>query len=124
MEIPIDYHILFLMMTFILFILTIILLFVDNTFEKTIAAMVLAVFNMVLCIFNALSFYAIDLYGHSGSGVLEHNVYYDLYPLGFLYLGLFYINFMLTIYCGYLFLRKPMEDHYGKDEVFDRSETY
>lgn len=119
MEIPIDYHIIFMMMAFIIFLVTVLLLFIDTTFEKAIAANILAIFNMIICIVCAMSFHAIDMYGHDSTGTIQHNLYAEMYPFSFIYVGLFWIMFMLMFYSVYLFYKKPWEEYEksGFDEI-------
>ena len=111
MEIPIDYHIIFMIMVFILFLVSILLLFIDTTLEKTVAANILIVFNIILCMIVSLSFGAIDLYGYDTDGVVVHNVYSDMFPFIYIYWALGYINIMLLFYCVYHYYKKPWEDY-------------
>ena len=111
MEIPIDYHIIFMIMVFILFLVSILLLFIDTTLEKTVAANILIVFNLILCMIVSLSFGAIDLYGYDTDGVVVHNVYSDMFPFIYIYWALGYINVMLLFYCVYHYYRKPWEQY-------------
>ena len=108
--IPIDYHILFLAMSFIIFILTIILLFVEASFEKAVGAFILCCFNIVLCLLCAFIFSAVDLYGFDTTGATVHNIYGGMNILSIIYVVLIYINILLMVYCGYLFIRKPWEE--------------
>jgi len=116
MEIPIDYHILFLAMIFVLLIITIFLLFVDAELEKTVGAFILIMINVVFCLIAAFMFTAIDLYGYDTTGAIVHNVYSGMHYLSMLYVILMYVNFMLLVYCGYLFIRKPWERVMGDEE--------
>jgi hypothetical protein len=98
------------------------LLFLDNYFEKTIAAMILIFFNIVLCGINTLGFFGYDLYGFTASGELVHNPVNDAFFLGIIYLVLLWINIMLLFYCFYLFW-KHAKDVMGdnEEEAFYRS---
>ena len=120
MEIPIDYHLLFLAMSFILFLITMFLLFLDDvTVEKGVAALVFCMFNVILCIIIGYSFAAIDLYGYDSTGAVVHNVYSDLYPLMYVYVAMGYINIMLMFYCVYIFIKKPWEEAIGDEKKKD-----
>jgi hypothetical protein len=116
MEIPMDYHLLFLVITFLLLILTIIFLFIEPTVEKTTASVILIIINIIFCIVCAYSFFAIDYYGFDTDGTVVHNAYADMYPLHVIWWGLTYVNIMLIVYCGYLFWKKPWEEHFGMTE--------
>jgi len=116
MEIPIDYHLIFIMMSFIFFILIMFLIFIDNDFNKTVAAFILSMFNSVLCIISALSFFSINVFTADATGTLVNNPYHDLGIFSIVFVILFYINILLVIYCIYLFYKKPWEVIYAKDE--------
>lgn len=106
----IDYHIVLMMMSFILLIITAFLLFIDPTVETTTAAYIFIMINMVLCIFCALSFYGLDLVGYDSAGEVVHNTYYEMQTFSFLFVGFFYINIMLLVYGAYLYYKKPWEE--------------
>jgi len=114
MEMPIDYHLIFMIMSFIIFIISLFLLFIETTLEKTVAANILIMFNIILCIIVSLSFGAIDMYGYDSTGAVVHNVYSELYPFIYLYWVLGYVNIMLLFYCAYHYYKKPWEQ-YEKD---------
>ncbi len=110
MYVPMDYHILFISINIILFILTILLLFVDTAFEKTIAANIFIIFNIILCMIVAYIFGAVDYPGYDSSGNIVHNTLSNMYPFIYFYLVLVYINIMLLVYCVYLFIKKPWDE--------------
>lgn len=120
MEIPLDLLVLFIVMTFLLFILTLIFLFIDPTIEKTTAALIMIMLNLVLCIVVALMFTNIDYYGFDSSGVAVHTGYDELNWMGAIWMGLFYINIMLIIYCAYLFYLKPWEEYERQPKISDQ----
>jgi len=115
MNIPIEYHILFLVMSFVIFIITIFLIFVETTLEKAVGAWVLIMFNLVLCILCGYIFAAVDLYGYDSAGAVVHNIESSMHYLSYIYLVLFYVNFMLLVYCAYLFIRKPWTEVFGDE---------
>jgi len=115
LEVPMDYHILFLAMSFIVFIITIMLLFVDATLEKAVAAFILIMFNLVLCIICGYLFAGIDIYGYDSTGTIVHNIHSSMHIFSWIYLVLFWVNFMLSIYAVYLFYRKPWTDVFGDE---------
>ena len=115
MNVPIDYHLLFLSMSFIIFIITIFLIFVETNLEKAVGAMILCMFNLVLCMIVGYVFSAVDIYGYDSAGAVVHNIEGSMYPLTYLYLIMGWINIMLMVYCGYLFIRKPWSEVYGDE---------
>ena len=125
MEFLIEYHIIFMLMAFIIFIVAILLLFIDVTLEKAVAANVLLFFNMILNLIVSQGFGAIDLYSWDSSGVLVHNVYNDMYPFIYVYWMFFWISLMLLFYCVYIYMKKPWDDYvkgekYYQEEYYDR----
>lgn len=118
MEMPIDYHLIFMIMVFILFLISVFLLFIDTTLEKTVAANILIVINIILCMVVALSFGAIDMYGYDSDGTVVHNVYSDLYPFVYLFWVLMYVNIMLLFYCVYHYFKKPWEQYTKQKDYF------
>jgi len=106
----VDYHIIFIMMAFILLVITAFLLFIEPTVETTAAAYIFIMINMVLCIFCSLSFYGLDLVGYDSAGEVVHNTYYEMQTFSFLFVGFFYVNIMLMVYGAYLFYKKPWEE--------------
>ena len=115
MNVPMDYHILFLAMSFIVFIITIFLLFIDTNFEKAVGAMILCLFNLVLNMLVGYIFNAVDIYGYDSTGAVVHNIEASMNPLAYLYVIMAWINIMLMVYCGYLFIRKPWTEVYGDE---------
>ena len=109
---PIDYHILFLAMVFIIFIISIFLLFIDTTLEKAVAANIFIIVNFILCFIVSLGFGAIDMYSYDSDGVLVHNVS-DMYPFVYIFWIFGYVNIMLLFYCVYIYYRKPWEQYAG-----------
>lgn len=115
MYVPMDYHILFLAMSFVLFIISIFLIFVDTNMEKAVGATILTLFNFVLTIIVGYVFNAVDIYGYDSSGNVVHNVEASMYPFSYLYLVMGWIYVCLLIYCGYLFIKKPWNEVYGDE---------
>jgi len=112
MEFLVDYHIIFLVMSFIIFIITVVLLFDDDiTIVRNVGANILILFNMVVNLIVSQGFGAIDVYGYDSDGVLVHNVSPSMYPFVYIYWIFFYINLMLLFYCVYIYFKKPWEEH-------------
>lgn len=111
MEFAMDYHILFMVMSFMLLIMSVLLLFIDTTIEKAVAANIFIMTNIVICSLVALGFGAIDFYSYDSSGTLVHNVSGSMYPFVYIYWILGYVNIMLLFYCIYIYYKKPWEEH-------------
>jgi len=126
MEIPIDYHILFLVMSFVLFILTIFLLFIEVTFQKAIAANILIMFSIIINFIVAYGFSAIDLYSWDSSGNVVHNVYSNMHPFIQIYWAFVWINISMIFYCVYIYLKKPWIDYTknSRDDFYEEGEYY
>lgn len=123
MEVPLDYHLLFIVFTIVMFLVTIILLFFDPKVEQATAGTILIMLNMIFCIVVALSFQGLDYYGFDYNGNVVHNVYTELWPFHVIWLGLFYVNLMLLVYCAYLFWKKPW-DEYVEQEKYYQNTSY
>lgn len=121
-----DYHLLFLAVSFVVFLLTIFLIFIDATFEKTVGAMILCAFNLVLNFLCALLFSAVDIFGFNASGEVVHNVQYSMHTMSVIFVGLMFLNIMLMVYCVYLFIRKPWTEVFGDEatEIFYQGPPY
>jgi len=115
LQIPMDYHLLFLAMSFIVFLVTIFLLFIDTTLEKAVAGFILCAFNIVLSLLCAFVFSAVDIYGYDSTGTIVHNIHGGMNSLSFIYIILIYVNVMLMVYCTFLFIRKPWTDVFGDE---------
>ena len=109
MEFALEYHMLFMFMTFILLILSVLLLFMEVTLEKAIASNIFIMINIVFCLIVSLGFSAIDFYSYDTDGILVHNVSASMYPFTPVYFMIIYINIMLLIYSTYLYIKKPWE---------------
>ena len=104
-----DYHMLFIVLTFLLLIITVLLLFIEPTVEKTTAAMIFIMIGIILCIFCYYSFYNINLVGVDSTGTVVSNDFTSMDSWSYLFMGIGYINIMLIVYCGYLFIKKPWD---------------
>lgn len=107
MGFPETYHLIFIGISIILFVLIIDLLFTKRTFEKTVAGFIFCFINIVICFLTGLGFFAIDFFSFDSAGVIVSNVISDYSSLGFVFIGLSYISFIMLLYCVYLFYEKP-----------------
>lgn len=107
--IPVDYHFIFIAMSFILLLVVVVFLFVDNTKEKTIAAMLLAGINYLFCMINSFAFFSVDFYAFTTGGTLVHNPSPEMYPLFAIFFLFVMINIVFLFYCYYLWVRNPWE---------------
>jgi len=124
MYVPMDYHILFLAMSFIVFIITIFLIFVDTTLEKTVGAMILCTFNIVLNMISGIVFAGVDIYGYDNTGAIVHNVQSTMHPFIHIYVIMTWVTIMLMVYCAYIFVRKPWVERMENNEIQYPSEMY
>lgn len=96
-----DYHLVFIVMAFLLLILTITFIFVDTTPQKIIAAMIMAGINTSLCVINYLSFFGIGIIGYTSAGDVNVVGYDEMYPLFLFFFVLYWINIIFIFYCWY-----------------------
>jgi len=108
MVIPLDVTLIYTVLAFIIFLVIGVLLFMEEqTVLKTSFAMILSFINTVFSFMTALTYFGIDLYGFTTSGVVVSNPVYDLAPFGIFFLTLAYFSIIFIIYCLYLFYLKP-----------------
>ena len=70
-----DYHIMFIGISFFLFILTVLLLFyLEQTKENIIAAWIFAALNMLICQIIYLGFFGIGIIGYTPTGGITLNM--------------------------------------------------
>lgn len=105
-----EYHILFMSISMILFFITIFLLFVDTDFNKAIAGMILCFFNVIVSWITGMNFFSIDLYAIGASGTLYNNYIYDYKELGLIFIALAYISVVFVFYAVYLLYDKPWDE--------------
>jgi hypothetical protein len=97
-----DYHLVFIVMSFVMLMISLMFLFDNNTPEKTIAALIICGINSILCMINYLSFYGIGLVGYDiTTGAASVTTYPDMYPLFMYFFGWYWINIILIFYCWY-----------------------
>ena len=106
---PVIYHLLFVFLAVALFLIIMALLFVNITFDRTVAAFILCFLNIVISAVAAQGFFAIDFYGYDSSGVLVGNMISDYSFLGVIFAILVYITVILLVYCLYSFYKKPWD---------------
>lgn len=107
MGIPVEYHMLFCMLSIVLFIITLALLFIQPTFNQVTAAFILCFLNAVVSAVAGAGFFAFDLYGYDTAGAVVTNVVNEYDFLGLIFVILAYISILLLFYCVYLWYEKP-----------------
>jgi hypothetical protein len=96
-----DYHLVFIVLAFLLLLVSITFIFVDTTPQKIIAAMLLSGINTTLCTINYLSFFGIGIIGYTSTGAIDVTTYGDMYPVFMFFFGLYWVNVILIFYCWY-----------------------
>lgn len=118
MEMLMDYHLLFIVIAIVLLILTIFFIFVENTKQTTIAAMLLAAINYLLCLIVSFGFFSIGLLGADSTGTVLLTAYHEMYAFyGFFFL-LHFLNIVLIFYCYYIWA-KDIWNVEPKKEIYD-----
>ena len=114
----IEYHLIFMIIIFLFFMISILLLFIDVTLERAIAANIFTVVNFILCSIVSLGFGAINVYGYDADGLIVNNIYGDMYYFIYVFWAMGYINIMILFYCVYVYYKKPWEEYEsGKYDV-------
>lgn len=98
-----QYHIVFIIITFLMLFYSIELLFRENTPKNTIAAMIICAINGMLCVINYLSFFGIGIIGYIDDGTINVNTYHEMYSLFIFFFGMYWINMIFIIYGWYKF---------------------
>ena len=96
-----DYHILFIVISFILLLYVFELIFYENKARSVIAAMMICAINSTLCIIIYLGFFGIGIIGYNLSSEISVTSYSDMYPLFMFFFGMYWINVLLIFYCWY-----------------------
>ncbi len=110
MEILMDYHILFIVLSFCLLFISVFLIFIDKkTKEGLMAAIFLCGLNWVLCILNSLGFFGIGLIGYNTDGTTSVTMYTDMFPLFAIFFVLQYANVVLIFMCWYYWAKKAWD---------------
>ena len=107
MGFPETYHIIFMAINIAFFFTIFDLLFIKQTFERTIAAFIFCFLNIFLSFIVGMGFFAIDFFSYDSDGVIISNMVSDYNFLGYIFIGLAYISFIMLLYCFYLFYEKP-----------------
>lgn len=111
MVIPLDVTLIYTVMSFIIFLIIGILLFMEEpTILKTSFAFILCFINTVFSFMTCLTYFGIDLYGFTASGEVVSNPMYELAPFGMFFLALSYFSIIFMFYCLYLFYMKPWNE--------------
>ena len=111
MDILIDYHLVFIVIVFVLLILTILFLFVaDRTYEIIVAGLLFAGINYILCLICSISFFRIGLVGYTGAGESVITEFPDMQTFYVIFFSLHLLNVALIFYAAMLLARKPWED--------------
>lgn len=96
-----DYHIIFIIMSFILLIYVFELVFRENNPRSVIAAMIICALNSILCVIIYLGFFGIGIIGYTTTGTIEANLYEEMYPLFMFFFGMYWINVIFLFWCWY-----------------------
>lgn len=115
----IDYSLIFILLCFVLMIVTVLRLFDKNMdFNQTMGALIISLINFILCFITAASFYAVNFPGYDSSGLIVDNVDYNYYPFVALFACFAYLNCLFIGYCFYIFYKKPWDDKRDDKEAF------
>lgn len=104
-----EYHLIFIIISFIFFLIVMFFLFIEPDFNRAIASFIFCILNGVITAMNALSFFGIGINYVDPNGVFMTEAYHDMYIFSILFVVLFYMNILLLVYCIYLFYKKPWE---------------
>ena len=98
-----EYHIVFIIMAFILLIYALELIFHENNPKSAIACMIVCGINATICVINYISFFGIGLIGFLSDGTPDVTTYGGMFPLFMFFFGFYWINVLMIFYCWYKF---------------------
>lgn len=109
MEVLMDYHLVFIVIAFVLLITTILFLFRKPEYGDVIAGMLFAGINYLLCLINSFAFFRIGLVGFTGEGVSVITSSGEMEVFFVIFFLLHFLNVALIFYSALLLARKPWE---------------
>lgn len=120
-----DYHLFFMAVSFCLLFLTVFLLFIDNTKEKTMAGAVIAGINYLVCMICSFGFFGIGIIGIDGVGSAVITAHHDMMVFYSFFFMLYWLNIVFIFYCYWLWVRNPWDiGNVGSSEVDDLKGGY
>ena len=96
-----DYHIVFIIISFLMLFIEIYYLFIEPDKEGIIAAALLCAINWALCLVNYMSFFAVGLPGADSDGDVTVTTYSGMYSFFVLFYALQWFNLILIFVCWY-----------------------
>lgn len=114
MEIIMDYHLMFIVISFVLLLLTLLFQFIEPTREKAIASMLLAGFNYLICIVNAYGFFRIGLVGYTAEGESVVTAYPEMLSLFAIFMLLHFLQLVFIFHAYYLMVIEPWKTEVPK----------
>lgn len=105
----IDYHLVFIIICFLLLIFSIYLIFLEDKKEAVIAAALICGINWVLCLINYMSFFGVGIIGYSYDGTTSVTLHSDMYGFYVFFYVLQWFNFLLIMFCWFKWTRYTTE---------------
>lgn len=97
----IDYHIIFIVISFLMLFFEIYYIFIEPYKEGVIAGALLCAINWVICLINYMSFFAVGLAGTDYTGDVIVTTYSGMYSFFVLFYVLQWVNLILIFVCWY-----------------------
>lgn len=116
MEMLIDYHLIFIAISFVMLFITVFLIIDDPTKERLWFAVFFAGINYILCLIISLGFFGIGIVGYTTSGTTPVTLYSEMFPIYALFFLLHIVNAALIFYCYYKWAMLSVFDLEAKDE--------
>lgn len=106
---PIEYHIFFMAISIIFFVLILLMLFIDTDFYKTTGGIILSIVTVPIAYLTGQGFFGLDLYAYDQTGTIVSNVISEYSELGFIFIAFAYLCVIFFFYGVYLLYKKPWE---------------
>ena len=125
MEMIMEYHLVFIVISVIFLLYAFRLLFQENTKENTIAAVIICAMNYVLCMINSYGFFGIGIIGIDSDGVAVITANHDMYSIYAFFFMLYWVNIVFIFYAYWLWVRNPWRiGETGSSDISDDNFYY
>ena len=96
-----DYHLIFIIISFLMLFLEIYYIFVEGDKQSVIGGAILAAINWVICLINYMGFFGVGLPGVDSSGDVTVTTYSGMHSYFVLFFAMQWINLIFVLYCWY-----------------------
>lgn len=111
-----DYHLIFMVICFFLFFISIILIWLVGTKQACIVAIFFTAFNQLFCILTMVGFFSIGFVGYnSTTGETSILGYTDMEMYNVIFLSMLWINAVILFIAIYKYMRMILHENLGSE---------